>query len=213
MLGPALKRLSALRVVLASGSPRRRELLSSLQLDFDVVPSLFPECLDKKKFSLPQHYAEETSRQKAIEVFERLQAAGERLDIVISADTVISLGDAILEKPKNRESAVAMLRSLSGRRHCVFTGVTVMVAGKDSAPISRTFHEKTAVSFADLSDEVIQYYVDTGEPMDKAGAYGIQGIGGSLVQGIEGDYFNVVGLPIHHLCCALVEMTRDVEKE
>ena len=211
MLGPILKQLASLRVILASGSPRRRELLSALQVKFDVVPSLFPETLDKKVFSKPQDYVVETSKRKAEEVLERLQLAGEPLDVVIGADTVIALDGEILEKPRNREHAVSILHRLSGRKHSVYTGVTLIYCQRAEdqstpAPIVRTFHEETEVSFATLSDDVIEYYVSTGEPLDKAGAYGIQGIGGSLIEKISGDYYNVVGLPLHRLSAALVAL-------
>ncbi|XP_068719235.1 dTTP/UTP pyrophosphatase-like isoform X3 [Montipora capricornis] len=123
--------------------------------------------------------------------------------LIIGADTVVVLNDKILEKPKDKDNAFEMLQSLSGKNHKVFSGVTLVQgdlskAGEDSNIVQ--FYEETLVSFGHLTDDVIHGYIKTGEPMDKAGSYGIQGIGGTLVKSIQGDYFNVMGFPLYHFC-------------
>jgi septum formation protein len=120
---------------------------------------------------------------------------------------VVALEGVIYEKPKDENDAVQMLKTLSGKKHNVYSGVCLMIEGRaiDGGDVCRTFHEATSVKFAELSDAVIRGYVATGEPMDKAGAYGIQAAGGSLVEGIQGDYFNVMGFPLHKFCKELVD--------
>ena len=171
-------------LILASGSPRRRELLSLITDEFEVLVSgcdeFVPEGTPAEK--VPAILAE----QKALAV-AKLRPD----DTVIGSDTVVVLNDEIFGKPKDKDHAHAMLKALSGKKHFVYTGVAV--AGKDSV---RSFVQKTEVEFYELSDENIEKYIATGEPMDKAGAYGIQGKGSVLVKGIVGDYFNVMGLPV-----------------
>ncbi|XP_065174720.1 dTTP/UTP pyrophosphatase-like [Sycon ciliatum] len=205
MIGPLLQKLNATRVCLASGSPRRRELLNVLGMKFEVIPSEFDErSLQKPLFPHPSKFVEESSRCKANEVLER---AGSNLDVIIAADTVLSFQGDILEKPIDSDDAVRMLTRLSGQSHYVYTGVTIISLLESRAePKIVTFHECTQVFFADLPQAVIAAYVDTKEPLDKAGSYGIQGRGGALVKRIEGDYFNVVGLPIHKVSCQLVDL-------
>ena len=176
------------RWILASQSPRRRELLARFGREFEVIPSGAEEKIntaDAKKA------VEELSRQKAFWVSERV---GEG-DVVIGSDTVVVLDGNILGKPRDEQDAVRMLKELQGRTHEVLTGVTVVVKGG----LCVTFHEETRVHVACMSEEEIRNYVATGEPMDKAGAYGIQGAFGPFISGITGDYYNVVGLPLHHL--------------
>lgn len=176
-------------IILASQSPRRRELLGRMGIeDFQVRPARGEEVMDPAL--PPERLVEELSRQKAAEV--AAGAAGE--DLIIAADTVVSVEGRVLGKPRDREDAVKMLAALSGREHTVYTGVTVRRGGE-----SVTEHEATAVRFRPLTREEIRDYVATGEPLDKAGAYGIQGYGCLLVEGISGDYFNVVGLPVCRL--------------
>jgi len=192
------------RIVLASASPRRSELLRGLGLKVEVLPSTFDENLDKSTFSNPGDYAKETATHKAIEVASRTFEAGfgKRADLIIAADTVVELDTQILEKPCDKDDAYRMLSSLSGRKHKVYTGVAlVLPASPDPAlgkgPLVRSFSEETEVEFAELEEEAILAYIASGEPMDKAGAYGIQGIGGSFVKCIHGCYFNIMGFPVH----------------
>ena len=180
-----------MRVVLASASPRRKELLAQLKSDFDIEVSAVEEIVTQ---SDPAKVVEELSEQKARAVFE--QTEGDVL--VIGADTVVALDNKILGKPADEEDAVRMLQSLQNREHSVYTGVTVYI--RQGGQVSgKTFSERTGVKFYPMNDEEIREYVSTKEPMDKAGAYGIQGIGGRFVQEIHGDYNNVVGLPIARL--------------
>ena len=176
-------------IILASASPRRRELLAMLGVkDLKIIPAASEE--PAPEGAAPGEAVEYISRAKALSVAE-LSAPG---DVVIAADTVVCLDGGLLGKPRGEAGAKEMLRRLSGRRHEVYTGVTVV---RDGLAVSG--HERTAVRFRPLSDGEIDAYVATGEPMDKAGAYGAQGIGALLVEGIEGDFFNVMGLPLCRL--------------
>lgn len=156
----------------------------------------------------PAAVTEELSRQKAEAVAEELLSASDGLSgdfwIVLGADTVVALDGKILGKPEDRADAVRMIHSLQGRSHEVYTGVTLI--SKDEKGVQRhTFSVGTKVTVAPMTDEEIEWYVDTGECMDKAGAYGIQGTFGCFIEGIEGDYSNVVGLPVHAVYQALKE--------
>lgn len=200
---PSLQRAD---LVLASGSPRRKEILNDiLGLRVRVVASTFEEDLDKSKYT-PQTYVQENARLKAREVWQRLVAAGESPHLVIGGDTVVAHEGAILEKPKNKEHAVHMLHALSGKSHTVFSGVALIfrkVGGAGDEIVEETFCEETGVTFAPLSAPLIEAYVDSGEPMDKAGAYGIQSAGGQFVSGISGCFYNVMGFPMHAFCVRL----------
>lgn len=176
-------------IILASGSPRRRQLLEQVGIrDFKVVSSDVDETVAPGL--PPAQVVEELSRRKADAVAAKARPG----DLVLAADTIVSLEDAILGKPADELEAFRMLTALSGVRHQVYTGVTLLRDGR-----AVTEHEVTTVSFRELSGEEISAYIATGEPMDKAGAYGIQGRGALLVQRVEGDYFNVMGLPLCHL--------------
>lgn len=176
-------------IILASQSPRRRQLLGQIGLDhFIVRPARGEEIMDPALS--PAQLVEELSRQKAREV----AGASDPGDLVIAADTVVAIDGRVLGKPHDREEACAMLSALSGREHTVYTGVSVC---RDDRMLTQ--HEATQVRFRPLSPREIQAYVDSGEPMDKAGAYGVQELGALLVEGIRGDYFNVVGLPLCRL--------------
>lgn len=177
-----------MNIILASGSPRRRQLLEQLGLSFTVQSSDVDESV--KPGLSPAAMVEQLSLRKGQAVAERVGPDS----LVLAADTVVALGDAVLGKPQDRAKAVSMLTSLSGKTHQVYTGVTLLGGGRRV-----TEHETTAVTFRSLSREEIVAYVDTGEPMDKAGAYGIQGYGALLVERLEGDYFNVMGLPLCRL--------------
>eukprot|EP00190_Bangiopsis_sp_CCMP1999_P004577 CAMPEP_0198737014 /NCGR_PEP_ID=MMETSP1475-20131203/67651_1 /TAXON_ID= ORGANISM="Unidentified sp., Strain CCMP1999" /NCGR_SAMPLE_ID=MMETSP1475 /ASSEMBLY_ACC=CAM_ASM_001111 /LENGTH=186 /DNA_ID=CAMNT_0044500869 /DNA_START=260 /DNA_END=820 /DNA_ORIENTATION=+ len=180
--------------------------MTMLGLDFDVVVSNFDEqSLDKSSFSHPYKYVEENARRKAQEVVQRFLRNGEEQpSVVIGADTVVVLDDAILEKPNSEGQAMQMLKSLSGRDHVVITGVAIFT--RNQPDCAKLFSECTKVRFAELSDIFITEYIRSGEPMDKAGSYGIQGIGGSMVKCIEGCYFNVMGLPMHRLSLELANL-------
>jgi septum formation protein len=186
-------------LVLASASPRRRELLGLLGLAFEVEVSRFDEP-SPETHSHPSDFAATLARGKAEEVARRRPG---RLDI--GADSLVFLGQRLLSKPSGPEDAARMLRELSGRTHQVITGVALVLHGAEEE-VERCFHTVTEVRFRALTDAEIQAYVATGEPMDKAGAYGIQGFGGLLIEGIVGDYPNVVGLPVTPLALALRDL-------
>jgi len=182
---------SKMRVVLASASPRRRELLRLIFPEFEVVPSGFDESNVSSDVP-PTEQVIYSARCKAMEVLPLCDRA-----LVISADTVVSVDEHILGKPSDAEDAKRMLRLLSGRVHQVYTGICCL---DSSLPESaQEACEKTDVKFRELSNEIIDRYIQTGEPMDKAGAYAIQGRGSVLIEGINGCYFNVVGLPLYRL--------------
>ena len=172
-------------LVLASASPRRAEILASLGLGFRVRPARIPE--ERRPGERPAEYAERLARQKAVAV-----AATEPDALVVGGDTVVILGETVLEQPDDGEAAVEMLRRLSGRSHRVATGVAVVEP--DGAVHSGV--RSTRVRFRAFDDDEARAYVATGEPLDKAGAYGIQGRGAALVHEIEGEYSTVVGLSV-----------------
>ena len=183
-----------MKIILASGSPRRRQLLEQVGLrGFVVRASDVDESV--RPGLTPAEMVEELSARKAAAGVREAPKDG----LVLAADTVVALEGAVLGKPASPEEAARMLAALSGRTHQVYTGLTL--AGPRAV---RTEHEVTAVTFRALSGAEIAAYVATGEPMDKAGAYGIQGLGALLVQRLEGDYFNVMGLPL----CRLGRMLR-----
>nr|XP_033804911.1 probable bifunctional dTTP/UTP pyrophosphatase/methyltransferase protein [Geotrypetes seraphini]XP_033804912.1 probable bifunctional dTTP/UTP pyrophosphatase/methyltransferase protein [Geotrypetes seraphini] len=211
LLNPVISKLVGKRVVLASGSPRRQDILTNMGLRFEVVPSWFKETLDKSTFAEPHDYAIETAKQKALEVARRMYLKHHITpDIVIGADTIVTLEDSILEKPVDKQDAYNMLSRMSGKEHSVFTGVAIVLCRSENENELETdvidFYEETKVKFADLSEELLREYIDSGEPMDKAGGYGIQALGGMLVEYIHGDFLNVVGFPLNHFCKKLAEL-------
>ncbi len=176
-------------IVLASASPRRRELLANMGIrDFAVRPSAHEEPFD------PALEPGEAVERIALAKGRDIAASVSPGDVVVAADTLVFLDGRPLGKPRDEPDAAGMLRALSGREHTVITGLAVL---RDGA--AYTAHEATSVRFLPLSEAQIGWYVSTGEPLDKAGAYGIQGLGSMLVEGIRGDYFNVVGLPAARL--------------
>ena len=180
-----------MRIVLASASPRRRELLEMLKIkNLEIIPAKGEETVDETL--PPDELVRALSRQKAQEVYERTEGRDEC--VFIGSDTIVYLDGAVLGKPADEAGAKQMLRSLSGRSHTVYTGVTVISGGR---AISEA--EETKVFFRELSDAEIDAYIATGEPMDKAGAYGAQGIASLFVERLEGDFFNVMGLPVCRL--------------
>ena len=183
------------KLILASGSPRRKEILEQVGLDFCVFPSDVEEVITKQ---VPSDIVMELSRQKAEDVFQKQK---EQDVIVLGADTVVAYEGKILGKPKDKEDAAAMLHMLSGQKHSVYTGVTLISsAGRE------TFYEETRVEFYPMSEKEIRDYVNSKEPIDKAGAYGIQGKAAVFIKGIEGDYYNVVGLPVARVSQYLQKM-------
>ena len=175
------------RIILASGSPRRRELLTQVGIEFTVDVSDAKEIIRE---DTPGEIVKQLSHDKALAVKTR---HGDD-ELIIAADTVVTLDGEILGKPHDEKEAFDMLRKLSGRNHSVFTGVTLMMGDKEMS-----FAEETKVNVYELSDEDIDEYIATGDCMDKAGAYGIQGFFAKHVSGIVGDYNNVVGLPVARL--------------
>ena len=178
-------------LVLASASPRRRELLAQVGFKFDVTPAHIPE--DPRAGEDPIAYVTRLAREKAEVVYAELSSKSTSQDglVVLGADTTVTLDNHILGKPEDEQDAARMLRMLSGRSHHVITGVAVVTArGAEVAA------EVTAVRFLTLTDAEIDAYVATGEPMDKAGAYAIQGLAARWIPRVEGCYFNVVGLPL-----------------
>ena len=171
-------------IILASASPRRSELMTLAGFRFDVICADIDEIVPEN--SRPQEVVKSLALQKAQAV-----AKDHRKSAVVGSDTVVALDGKILGKPRSESEAAEMLRSLSGRIHKVYTGVAIVCGEKVTS-----FFEETEVEFYPLTDQEILDYVATGEPMDKAGAYGIQGRGAVLVKRINGDYFNVMGLPI-----------------
>lgn len=180
------------KLILASGSPRRKEILENIGLRFDVSVSDTDESVIKAERLPVSVYVQELALLKASAV----QKSAPKDSLIISADTVVYSEGKILGKPKDYDDAFSMLKSLSGKCHSVFTGICVMRT-KDA--FSCCGAVETEVYFKELTDVQIERYVQTGEPMDKAGAYGIQGLGSLLVEKINGDYFNVVGLPVAKL--------------
>ena len=202
------------QIILASASPRRKELLEQIGVNFDICPAKGEEIISK---SIPHEVVVELSEQKAKEVASAVLAYDEAhaeittpTDImVIGADTVVAFEDKILGKPKDAEDAKDMLRMLSDKTHSVYTGVTIVFISKEGKTGIHSFYEKTDVCFYPLSDLEIQRYIESGDPLDKAGAYGIQGEFAKHIKGIQGEYNNVVGLPIARLYQELLRLGID----
>jgi septum formation protein len=175
-----------LKFILASASPRRRELLASIGLSFDVLPSAIPEV--RAAGESPEEYVARLSREKANALGEQNPSRW-----VIAADTTVLMDDQLLEKPLDGADAARMLGAIAGRTHTVYTGVTLL-------NVERAYHDtrvaESEVRMLSLTDSDIDWYVATGEPLDKAGAYAAQGIGGMFIDSIHGSYTNVVGLPL-----------------
>ncbi len=183
------------KIILASGSPRRKELLTRIVPEFEVRKSGAEE---KTKAADPAEMVKELSYLKAADIFNRLSEEEREKTLVIGADTVVSLDGVIMGKPADKEDAVRMLTLLQGKTHQVYTGVS-LIFQTASGQKEKIFFEKTDVTFFPMSIEEILSYAETGEPVDKAGAYGIQGRFAAYVEGISGDYYNVVGLPVGRL--------------
>lgn len=181
------------RLILASASPRRKELLDLLGVEYRVEPSRYEEQMPERH-PHPGVLAVHLAEAKAAETASRVEPGS----VVVGADTLVALGDRLFGKPRDRADAVRMLTELSGRSHEVVTGVALLVGAR-----RRLFWSRTEVVFHALTASEIEAYVDTGEPMDKAGAYAIQGFGAVLISEIRGDYATVVGFPIARVARAL----------
>ena len=189
-----------MQLILASQSPRRRELLGLFGIPFVVRVADIDETMDP---TLPPAEAVAQISRKKAQAISR-----EEEDVLIAADTIVVVGGKILGKPRSKEEAAQMLRLLSGRDHQVMTGVTVLRGAQETV-----FTEITDLHFRDLTESEIRRYVESGEPMDKAGAYGIQGGAALFCQGMRGDYYNVMGLPVCHLGQVLKEMAPQIMGE
>ena len=183
-------------IILASGSPRRKELMSHITDEFTVIVSDAEECIDENES------VEETVKSLALQKALAVKSKCQETDIIISADTVVANDNKILGKPNDEKEAFSMLKSLSGKTHAVYTGVCITKGEKTSV-----FAQKTLVEFYELSDDEINSYIATKDPFDKAGGYGIQSKGAVLVKGIQGDYFNVVGFPVAEISRRIKEFT------
>ena len=173
-------------IILASSSPRRRELLASINVKFDVMPSNIPEV--RQQGEAPEEYVARLSREKAEAIASR-----HRDRWVVAADTTVLLGDELLEKPADGADAARMLATIAGRTHIVYSGVTLR---RFDSGYRDTGVSESEVRMLPLSSRDIEWYVQTGEPLDKAGAYAVQGIGAMFIDSIHGSYTNVVGLPL-----------------
>ncbi len=192
------------KIILASASPRRRELLTQIGLKFEIMPSHKEERMQENR---PAQVVMGLAMDKAEDIFGQV-GEDEKTDVlVIGADTIVALDNIILGKPKDEEDALKMLRFLQGKTHQVYTGVCMVTADE-----AQVFYEKTDVTMYPADEEQLIEYIRTGEPMDKAGSYAIQGQGCVLVQEIHGDYNNVVGLPVAQIWQRLMkdEITRKI---
>ena len=189
------------QIILASQSPRRKELLEQIGLEFEICPAKGEEIITK---TIPEEVVMELSKQKAEEIAAMVSSFGEEHKdittpsdiLVIGADTVVAYDGKILGKPVDEADAKRTLSMLSGNTHSVFTGVTLVLIDKSGRAGEIVFYEKTDVKMHEMTEAEIDRYIATGEPMDKAGSYGIQGKGAIYIEKIDGDYNNVVGLPI-----------------
>lgn len=203
------------QIILASQSPRRKELLEQIGLEFEICPAKGEEIITK---TIPEEVVMELSKQKAEEVAAMVSSyAEEHKDIttpsdimVIGADTVVAYDGKILGKPVDEADAKRMLTMLAGNTHSVFTGVTLVLIDKSGRAGELVFYEKTDVKMHKMTEAEIDRYIATGEPMDKAGSYGIQGKCAIYIEKIDGDYNNVVGLPITRIYQELKNIGIDV---
>jgi septum formation protein len=189
-----------MKIYLASESPRRRQLLTQAGIEHEVIPSYIDEVIIE---NLPPDVLVQTlAKQKAEAILKKISEPG----IIIAADTVVCINGIVLNKPKDNTEAFSMLKSLQSRMHTVFTGVALIHA---DGKTQKRFTEQANVFFRPLSDEAILQYIATGEPMDKAGAYGIQERGAAFIRRVEGDFYTVMGLPLSRVCQILEEWGMD----
>ncbi|MEJ5258405.1 MAG: Maf family protein [Fervidobacterium sp.] len=180
-------------IILGTSSPRRIELFSHFKLPFQILAPQIDEKVDETLYKTPEAVVIKIAKDKLQKICDNT-INREDIDVIITADTIVWMDGRIFGKPRDSSNAKEILRELSGKWHKVFTGVCVKIDNEEFS-----FYEETSVKFRELEDEEIDFYVSTGEPLDKAGAYGIQELGGVLVERIEGDYTNVVGLPLPKL--------------
>jgi len=220
LLSPLRELLRDYKLVLASASPQRRKLLEQIGFEFSVDPSPFDEELVSKTINnLPADYLKLVATGKALEVAKKYLSSPEPV-LIIGADTIIVHEDEIIGKPHEPYKAKRTLRKLSGQQHYVHTGVCIMVTGgkwTDGGParslIRETYFETTTlVKMCELTEDLISSYVESGEPLNKAGAYGIQGLGAVLVHYIKGEYSNVVGLPLNRLCSEITKFMQTLKR-
>ena len=192
------------KIILASASDRRKDILSQVGISYKVMPSSIDE--DAIQADTPAALVEALSAAKAEDIAERLT----KNFVIIGADTVVVKDNSILGKPSDEAEAAKMLQMLQGNRHEVYTGVTLISVSPEGKGLIDTFHVRTIVDMIPMTAAQIDAYIKTGEPMDKAGAYGIQGRGAAYIQDIAGDYYNVVGLPISTVLARLANMGIDL---
>ncbi|MBE6696579.1 MAG: septum formation protein Maf [Ruminococcaceae bacterium] len=185
-----------MRIILASKSPRRKEILSSLGIKFDIIVS---EADESSSSHDPAELVSILSERKGMAVAEKLKSTANEDTLIISSDTVVALDGAIFGKPSDTEEAESMIRELSGKAHSVFSGISLILISKDKTVKSATDFEKTVVTFKKMTDKDISLYLSLENVLDKAGAYAIQGAASLWIDGIKGNYFNVVGLPVNKI--------------
>lgn len=200
-----IKSRNNLPFILASQSPRRRYLLNKLNVAFEVEPASINEIFNDNE--TPDELVQRLAHQKAETVSRHHPDA-----LILGADTVVVLGDEIIGKPTSEKEAEQILRKLSGQTHCVYTGVALLMTNESGEVLrKKVFYEQTSVTFASISPSIIQAYIKTGEPMDKAGGYGVQDKwGAGFVERMDGDFYNVMGLPLHKLINHLNKITPEI---
>lgn len=194
-----------MKIILASASPRRREILAGFGLEFDVITADVDENVDGEG-KTPPMIVEEISLRKALAVYEKIRegqisTCDDRKEdtLIIAADTVVCSEGEILGKPHDRADAKRMLKGYSGKTHSVISAVTTVRFNDANAPEIKSFHDISYVTFKKMTDEEIEYYLDTDEPYDKAGAYAVQGFASLFIEKTEGSFYNIVGLPVQKL--------------
>ncbi|XP_014210783.1 uncharacterized protein LOC106641069 [Copidosoma floridanum] len=193
MLKSTTKSLTEGRIILASSSPRRREILQNLGIKVEIIPSTFDENLNRSNYKCHGDYVVDLATHKVQEVYDKLKEINDsKTTLIVGADTIVTQGDLIYGKPKDKNDAIEMLSSFNGKKLIVFTGVCLKTPKKEVK-----FWDSTEVKFGNISEDQIRAYVDTEEPLDKAGGFGVQGVGGCLVEKINGDFYTVVGLPLY----------------
>lgn len=197
-----------MKFILASASPRRKELLEQIGLEFEIIPACGEEQI---KGTLPWDVVQDLSRQKAEEIAKK-RTAEQMPELIIGADTVVAWEDQILGKPKDEKDAYRMISLLQGRTHKVYTGVTFILREDGNTQV-HSFYEETEVTMYPMTENERRYYVETKEPVDKAGGYGIQGKCAVFIEKINGDYNNVVGLPVAKIYRELSQMGIDIYKK
>lgn len=197
-----------MKYILASASPRRKELLEQIGLKFEIIPACGEEVIQYEK---PEEVVMDLSRQKAEEIAKK-RTEITIPEVIIGADTVVAYKDTILGKPKDKEDAYRMISLLQGNSHKVYTGVTLILRSGEETTV-HSFFEETKVTMYPMSEEEREWYIDTKEPFDKAGGYGIQGKCAIFIEQISGDYNNVVGLPVARIYQELLKLGVDIYGE